>query len=181
MKTVRRWLPVALLLTLGACGPAIQSGARRAPGAQLEIGRTFVFDDEFDRAHGDPRLEGNRFFEARLHEAIEWELALRGIHRTDSSDPDLRVHHHLSLTDRQWEEEIRQEGGSSRFETFTAEEGSVMVHVLDAATGREVWAGWAQADVDVALGDPERMRTWVYAVVGEMFESWPQAERLVEP
>ena len=182
MKATRRFLPLAALtFGLGACGPAIQHGAQRAPDASLDGGRTFAWDQESDHAFGDRRLEGNRFFEDRLHEAIEWELALRGIHRAERSAPDLRVHHHLSLTDREWQEEIAQEGGFSRLETFNAEEGGVIVHILDAQTGKEVWVGWARADVDAAITDPEAMRSWVYALIGEMFEPWPEAERFAEP
>jgi hypothetical protein len=182
MKTRYLSLLVAVLIpVLGSCAPAIRSGAHSAPNARLQEGLTFVWDQESDRAYGDPRLEGNRFFEDRLHEAIEWELALRGIHPTESGDPDLRVHHHLSLTDREWQEEFAEEGGYSRTETFTAEEGSVMVHILDAATGKEVWVGWALADVDAAIESPDAMRFWVYALVGEMFERWPEAERFAEP
>ena len=166
-----------LVFVLAACGPTIRSGMRRAPDAQLGGGLTFVWDQESDRVYGDVRLEGNRFFEDRLHEAVEWELALRGIHRTDAATGDLRVHHHLSLTDHTWEEEIAEEGGYTRTELLTAEEGSVVVHVVDAATGKDIWVGWAEAAVDVAFTDPDSMRSWVYALVGEMFDGWPEAQR----
>ncbi len=169
-----------LVPLLASCGPAIRSGMHSAPGAALDGDLTFLWDQESDRAYGDPRLEGNRFFEDRLHEAIEWELALRGIHWTDSATPTLRVHHHLSLTDHRWQEEIAEEGGYTRTEEFTAEEGSVMVHILDAMTGKEVLVGWALADVDAAIADPDAMRSWVYALVGRMFEPWPGADRLAD-
>jgi len=162
---------------LAACAPAIRSGTHQGAEGPPAEGLTFVWDQESDRAHGDPRLEGNRFFEDRLHEAIEWELGLRAIHRIDSGTPDLRVHHHLSLAEHEWEQEIVEEGGYQRTEIFTAQEGSVVVHVVDASTGKDVWVGWAQADVDAAIANPDTMRSWVYALVGEMFERWPEADR----
>jgi hypothetical protein len=178
----RRLIPLlAVASLLASCAPAIRSGTHQAPDGPPAGGLTFAWDQESDRAYGDPRLEGNRFFEDRLHEAIEWELALRGIHPTESAAPDLRVHHHLSLADHQWEQEIAEEGGYARTEVFTAKEASVVVHIVDAKSGKDVWVGWAQADVDAAIANPDTMRSWVYALVGSMFGRWSQAERAVQP
>ena len=97
MKPSRRFLLTAgFALAATACGVPIQSGAHFGrtwgPGHQV----TFAWEDEADHTQGDPRLQDNRFFHARLHEAVEFQLALRGI-RYSADNPDLLIHHHLSL------------------------------------------------------------------------------------
>jgi hypothetical protein len=159
-------------LALASCGVPITSAGYVAPDASLAAYTTFAWNQAGDRVVGDRRLENNRFFEDRLHEAIEWELSLRGIRRSESS-PDLLVHHHLSLTDHELAQEVIDEAGLARTEVFAYEEGTVVVHLVDARTSRNVWLGWAQADVEPALASPQNMESWVYDLVEEMFDDWP--------
>jgi hypothetical protein len=140
------------------------------------VGSSFAWNQPADRVAGDPRLQHNRFFEDRLHEAIEWQLSLRGLRLVDSS-PDLLVHHHLSLEDHELAQEAVDESGYRTTEVYTYEQGTVVVHLTDARTKRSVWLGWAQADIDVALRSPENMRRWVYDVAAQMFVNWPELER----
>ena len=161
-----------LALAVAACGVPIQSAGSFVGDASVEGYTTFAWNQEADLAMGDARLENNRVFEDRLHEAIEWELSLRGM-RLDESSPDLLVHHHLSLADHELVEEIVDESGYTETEVFRYEEGTVVVHLVDARTRENFWLGWAQANIEPALTGPERMQRWVYDVVREMFESWP--------
>jgi hypothetical protein len=155
-----------------ACGVPIQSGTYRSPSAQLDRGLTFAWNEESDRETGDSRLEGNRFFEERLHEAIEWELALRGIHPAEGGAPDLRIHHHLTLEDHDYAADVVDESGVSSTEVYTIEEGNVVVHLVDADSGETLWIGWGQANVEPALTSPANMSDWVYALVREIFDDW---------
>jgi len=177
---MRRVAPVLLgavavgLLT--ACGLPVRTGMHFAREIDPSQAPTFAWDQSADRVAGDPRLEGNRFFEERLHEAVEWQLALRGIHPAESA-PTLLVHHHLSLADHELEEETRDAADRRVSEPETYEMGTIVVHLSDAASGETVWIGWAQAEIEPALTGPEGMRRWVYDVVGEMFRRWPTLER----
>lgn len=168
-----------LALTVAACGVPIQSAGDFAQGASIDPYTTFGWNQEADLAIGDPRLENNRVFEDRLHEAIEWELSLRGLRESETS-PDLLVHHHLTLADHEMVEEVIDEYGYTQTEVYAYEEGTVVVHIIDARTRANVWLGWAQANVEPALRSPENMQTWVYDIVGEMFESWPVLTRVGE-
>jgi hypothetical protein len=173
-------LAVAIVLpALTSCGLAIQSAATAPPDASVAGGSTFGWHQEADRVTGDPRLEGNQFFENSLHEAVEWELSLRGI-RYDESSPAVLVHHHLSLADHEMGAEVTDEFGNRATQLYTYEEGSVVVH-LHYPDGRAVWIGSAWADIEPALSGPESMRKWVYSLVREMFASWPVPERLPMP
>jgi hypothetical protein len=166
-----------LIPALTGCGVAIRSRASFAEGADLRGGLTFGWNQVDDRVNGDPRLQGNRFFEDRLHEAIEWQLSLRGIHH-DESSPDLLVHHHLSLEDHEMVAEVTDPSGSTTTSVDSYEQGTVMVHIVDNGHKKDLWVAWAQADIDVALRSPDNMRNWVNDLVTEMFKDWPVMERM---
>lgn len=177
MRATRWVFPALVPIALSACGVPVQSGAHFASG--WEPGRmTFAWNDEADHTQGDVRLEDNAFFHARLHEAVEWELNLRGIRRVESN-PDLLIHHHLSLADHEMEREVIDESGERSSETFIYEGGSVVLHIVDARSGDDVWVAWAQANIEPALTSPAAMRGWVYDLVGKMFDHWPVPARSV--
>jgi hypothetical protein len=169
-------LTAGLVPALTSCGAAIRYGSYAPPAEDVLVGTTFAWNQQEDRVAGDPRLVNNRFFEDRLHEAIEWQLALRGLRLVDSS-PDLLVHHHLSLEDHELSQEVIDESGYRSTEVFTYEQGTVVVHLTEAKTQRHVWLAWAQSDIEVALRSPENMRRWVYDIAAQIFEDWPELER----
>ena len=171
-----RWSMVALGAALVGCGVPIQSGSHFTGGAEPPGDATFAWNDALDHTQGDARLEGNALFHAQLHEAVEWELNLRGIRFSEAS-PTFVVHHHLSLADHELEREVIDDSGDTSSETYVYEGGSVVLHVENARTGEDVWVAWAQANVEPALRSPAAMRSWVYDLVGEMFEDWPVPPR----
>ena len=172
-------LTAALMPALASCGLVIRSAATATPTVSADSEMTFAWNQEEDRIYGDPRLKNNRFFEDRLHEAIEWQLSLRGIHH-DESSPDVLVHHHLSLEDHEMVRQVTDDEGNTVAEPYTYEAGTVMVHILDAKTRTNLWVAWAQADIEPALRGPEDMRRWVYELAGQMFRRWPVPQRAAE-
>ena len=180
MRPRRRMFLWVTPVVLTACGVPIQSGAHFETGWEPGTLTTFAWNDEADRTEGDPRLQDNAFFHAQLHEVVEWELNLRGIRYSDSN-PALLIHHHLSLADHVMEREVVDEAGVTSVETFAYEGGSVVIHIVDARTSEDVWVAWAQANIEPALTSPGAMRSWVYNLVGEMFEDWPVPSRAATP
>lgn len=176
MKANRWSLMVVAVSALTACGIPIQSGANFSPSWEPARQATFAWRDERDRIQGDSRLDGNEFFHQRLHEAVGWELSLRGI-RYSETDPDLLIHHHLSLSDHVMEYEVIDDAAVSSSETYVYEGGSLVVHIVDARTEDDAWVAWGQANVEPAFNSPDSMRRWVYDLVGHMFEDWPTAPR----
>lgn len=176
MKAHRGFLMVVGLGMLTACGVPIQSGAHFAQSWAPDRHATFAWEDSDDHTMGDSRLESNRFFHQKLHEAVEWELALRGI-RYVEDNPDLTIHHHLSLADHVLESEVVDDSGATTVETSIYEGGSLVLHIEDAGTGEDVWVAWGQANVEPAFTSPDAMRSWVYDLVGAMFDDWPVAGR----
>lgn len=176
MKAHRGVLLVIGLAALSACGVPIQSGAHFTENWAADRHATFAWRDERDRVVGDSRLVGNQFFHRRMHDAVEWELALRGI-RYNEDDPDIMVHHHLSLADHSYETEVLDDSGEMMVQTETYEAGNLVIHMVDARNGDDLWISWGRANVEPALASPENMEGWVYDLVGQMFERWPVAER----
>jgi hypothetical protein len=180
MKLRAEFLLIACLVpALSSCGVAIRYGSFSPPGLEIASGVTFAWDDATDTNTGDPRLAGNRFFEERLHEAVEYQLSLRGV-RYSATSPTFVVHHHLTLVDHEMAQEVIDASGYKTTEITTSEQGMVVVHLEDAKTGSYAWLGWAQADIDSALRGPEEMRKWVYELTLNMFKSWPLPARVVQ-
>lgn len=165
----------ASLLTT-ACAIPITSRSQFAPGWGPERRATFAWQDRRDRVVGDARLSGNEFFHQRLHEAVAWELSLRGM-RYSEDEPDLLIHHHLSLTDHELESIVVDEMGVEYTDSYVYEDGSLVIHIVHARTGEDVWIGWGAGNVEPAFNSPEAMRSWVYELVGEIFDDWPHAPR----
>ena len=177
MNTRKRCvLLVPLISVLASCGLPMQYGATASPAMGGGNALTFAWHQESDIVVGDSRLAGNEFFEDCLHEAVAWELSMRGV-RYDESSPTLMVHHHLSLADHEMETELVDESGSKVTEVYSYDEGSVAVHI-HYPDGRTLWVGWAQADIGPAIEGPESMRKWVYAIVHSMFKNWPVPTRV---
>lgn len=176
MTRSRTLLVLLALATTAACAVPIRSSSRFASGWGPERTATFAWRDSEDRTVGDSRLEGNEFFHQRLHEAVAWELSLRGM-RYSESDPDLLIHHHLSLADHELESQMVDELGIEYTETYIYENGSLVIHLVDAGTGEDMWVGWASGSVEPAFKSPNAMEGWVYDIVGEMFDDWPVRAR----
>ena len=172
-----KWITLIVAVPLfSACGVPIQSGANFSPSWEPARHVTFAWRDTQDRIVGDSRLAGNEFFHQRLHEAVGWELSLRGM-RYSETDPDVLIHHHLSLDDHERVTEMVDKEGVVDTDTYVYEGASLVVHMVDARTDETTWLAWAEASVEPAFASPDAMSRWVYDVVGDMFEDWRLAPR----
>lgn len=167
------WLVMtaAVALVAASCSVPMRGGGYFEPDANIDRYGSFTFEQHMDTPSRDSRLADNRFFEDRLHEAIERELSWRGIH-LDESDPDILVHHHTSVADHAMVTEAVDEEGLPYEEVHEYEEGTVLVHLVDADTGENLWLGWAQADVAPAFRSPAAMTGWIDELLEQMFEGW---------
>lgn len=170
---------IALIVTLASgCGVSIRAGADYTPGIDLARYDSFSWGEPDELPTGDPRLDHNPFFEDRLHRAIEDELSWRGI-GFSATGADLLVHHHVSVNNRVQVYDTDQMAGYSSTdypagpEVFEYEEGTFLVDIADAETKEILWRGWAVADVDAALVDPDQMTELLKESVKKMFEEFP--------
>ncbi|MGE0159131.1 MAG: DUF4136 domain-containing protein [Gemmatimonadales bacterium] len=167
------------VVAICACAPALRAGADFDPAVELAGPLTFAWDAPDTLPVGDLRLEGNEIVEARVRDAIEHELAERGIRRTESS-PDLLVHFHGVVRDRiQVIQSDRDRGyrtsryGDDDVDVLQYEEGTLVVDVADAETRKVIWRGWAVADVGSALDDQDELTELVNRGVDSMFAFFP--------
>jgi hypothetical protein len=162
-----------ILLTgvLAAGCATIDVGANFDPALAIAPTTTFDFEDRGETPTGDPRLDGNPFFESRLTAAIEFEMAAKGLRRNPVR-PALLVHFHASVDRRLDVIQIDRAAGYMVDTVGYAEweEGTIVVDVVDAATKRVIWRGWGRSDLAGVLSDPHTMDRYVQQVVHRMFE-----------
>jgi hypothetical protein len=122
-------------------------------GLDLTLYRTFAWGPADALPTGDPRLDQNPFFKDHFEGAVEKQLAARGI-ELKTTNPDLLIHYHASITERIEANHTASEYGycatgncDTRVTDFEA--GTLILDIIDARTNRLIWRGWAQH----ALGD----------------------------
>lgn len=126
---------------------------------------------------GDPRLDNNPFFQDYLTGAVERHLRSRGYRRDTAGTPQLLIHYHASVTQRF---EVHGVEGDSNAcypncepQVVEYEEGTIVIDVVDAATDKVVWRGWAQDSVRGLIDDQDRMQRQIERAVSRMFEQFP--------
>jgi len=168
-------------LSSAACGGVpLRAGADFQPGYDFAQYSSYTWAEPDAQPVGDPRLDNNPFFVHRLHTAIHWELATRGIRygSAEGGGAALTVHHHASVRDRVEVFEVESEADySNDYQNATDvhqyEEATFLVDLADARTGDVVWRGWARLDLAKVMANPDMMRDQIDQAIREMFESFP--------
>jgi len=173
-------LAAAAYLSTACGGVPLRAGADFEPGYDFAQYASYTWDEPDERPTGDPRLDDNPFFIHRLHSAIHWELATRGIHfeRGDAVGAALTVHHHASVRNRvEVYEADREAGYDTEYGVGTQviqyEEATFLVDIADALTKEIVWRGWATLDLSRALTSPDELRDQIDHAIGRMFNNFP--------
>jgi hypothetical protein len=178
MRTTTRLALATTVLFGAACGGVpLTAGADLDPGYDFTQFTSYTWDEPDDQPTGDPRLDNNPFFVHRLHSAIHWELATRGI-EYNAEGPALAVHHHAVVRDRvDVYEADRTAGYSTEYgegtQVIQYEEATFLVDIADARTKEILWRGWAKLDLGTALENPEVMRDQIDVAIDKMFENFP--------
>jgi hypothetical protein len=178
IRFMRQSLLVIAGVALVACA-RINAGADFAPGLDLQPYRTFDWGAGDTLPAGDPRLDNNPFFDARVRAAVERELATKGITRAPSS-PDLLIHYHASV--RQRMDVIRSDevrgytfGSVNTAEKVLAyDEGTLILDVAETRSKRILWRGWVQTDVDGLLNDQREMEKRIGNSVTKLLAKFPR-------
>jgi len=176
--TPRRLVPLAALFltaALAAACAAINVGSFVERGFDMSVVRTFEWAPAEHLATGDPRLDNNEFFQRYLKAAVEREMEMRGIERTDAGMADVVVHYHASVTQR-----VDTAGADEKYalcedcrpSVFDA--GTVTLDLVDAGTNKLVWRGWAERSIQGVLENQEWMERDVNQAVATIFERLPR-------
>jgi len=159
--------------TLAGCAPLhVYSFTER--GADVSRYRTYDWAVVPPEATGDPRLDSNRFFDDRIHDAVEKALATRGFEKADAAEAQLLLHYHVSMT-----QEIDlgpadpNYGVCDTCRPTVYDAGTLLIDLMDSRTDKLVWRGWAEGGFDNAIDNQELMEARVDEAVRRIFERLP--------
>jgi uncharacterized protein DUF4136 len=172
--TPKRWAGLAggalFAMTLAGCATLhVYSFTER--GADVTRYRTYDWAVEAPKATGDPRLDGNPFFNDRVHAAVEKELAKHGFEKTGAAEAQLRLHYHASIT-----QDIDLGPADPNYGTCDTctptvyDAGTLLIDLVDSRTDKLVWRGWAEGGFDNAIDNQKLMEDRIDEAVRRIFE-----------
>ena len=172
-----RLLVTVFVLMSSACG-GMNVSADFDPAVDFGQFQTYDWGVQDALPTGDPRLDNNPFFDARVKAAVDSQLVVRGM-RHSTVSPDLLVHYHASVEQRIDVYSVDRERGyvtDTRFATEVREyeEGTLIVDVVIAESNKLAWRGWAQSDVGAVIDRPPAMEARIKESVRRMFERFPR-------
>jgi hypothetical protein len=173
-------LTLMAVATLVMAFPSCASMAVRsyAPhGLDLAPYRTYQWVPANDVATGDPRLDNNWFFDARVRAAVDRELTSRRLEKGPLEMVDLVVHYHASVT-----QAIVVRGVDPEYKyceeancgPYVYEAGTLLIDLVDARTQQLVWRVWAEAVLDDIIDNQRSMELMVDDTVKRMFRRCPR-------
>jgi len=166
---MRNWLAVVSLLIAPAVGLAQKVTTDSDPKAPFASYRTYAW------TAGTPA--SNPLAEARIHAAVEQQLALKGLTKSDNSDLVVAT---IVATQDQHELVANGFGGGFRFggglATATVQtyvKGTLVVDLYDAHTKQLVWRG---TGADTLSDKPEKNTQKADKALAKMFERYPPTQ-----
>ncbi len=119
--------------------------------------------------HREVTPAANPLADKRIQEAIEKGLAARGLSRTDG-DGALLVQYHASKTTEIGLVPMNTAAGFPSTGIQYAEKGSLVVALVDAASGNVVWRGWTAGALNY---DPFEVAAQVKEAAEKLLERFP--------
>jgi hypothetical protein len=145
----------------------------------FDVGRyhTYAWGPADPVSTGDPRLDHNPFFERRVREQVDHQLARRGFEQTTAA-PDLLVHYHASVTQKMDTRELDRdtapcESRDCRPAVYDA--GTLVVDLMDPRTDVLLWRGWAEGSVDGVIDNQAWLESRIDDAVRRILRRLPPA------
>ncbi len=176
VTTRRRWLaPVAMsLFVLSGCAVKSSVHSYAEPGADLRRFHHYAWGPADRSPTGDPRLDNNEIVEGRIHTAVDRELAARGLLKAASGPSDLVVHYHTSVSQRIDLSQREPIDPCPDCKPFIYDAGTLVIDVVDASSGKVLWRGWSEGNVDGVVGNQRWMEERIESDVTRMFRRLPR-------
>jgi hypothetical protein len=177
MRSPTRIGPLAAVtfaaLTLGACA-TMNVNSFHSRDANLKEYRTYDWAADDRLETGDPRLDNNPFFLARVQHDVDKALAAKGFEKV-ADRAAMLIHYHagveqrvdLSNADPKYSENCNGCG------PFVYDEGSLVIDFVDAGTGKLLWRGWAEGSIDGVVDRQDHMEEVVDRAVARILEKLP--------
>lgn len=137
-------LPLLALFAsiLGCASDGIETSVTFDPLAQFPAQATFLWDDARNRQPANERIAALGLGPI-IKAAVEAEFALRGYRLSTSGTPDYLVSYEVAS--HSWI-------GADNSRAV----GSISILLTEGSTGRRVWLGFGQSNVDVSRSPAER-------------------------
>lgn len=165
----------ALVLSAAACA-TMHTYSYLERGADLRKYRTYDWGPKDTWSTGDPRLDNNRFFDERVRAQVEKSLSRHGFEKVASGQPDLVVHYHAYVSQ---EVDIREIDATSTYcsthdcAPFIYDKGTLFVDLVDPASGKVLWRGWAEGSLDGVVDSQPFMEAKVDETVATILRRLP--------
>jgi hypothetical protein len=166
-----------MAMTAAGCA-TVNVGSYVERGLDFRQYRTYAWGPADALPTGDPRLDRNPFFNDDLQGQIDQGLAARGLVLMPAATPDLQIHYHANVSERLQASHLDQSGGTCSSESCPGgvteyEAGTIVLDVMDVKTGRLLWRGWAQTDLENLLDDEAKMSRTIQDAVKRMLRELP--------
>lgn len=173
----RIWRVAAAAIAAAALAGCATMNVRSYVARNADFNRytTYAWGPADVMSTGDPRLDNNTFFRARLQTDVNAGLAARGFEQADAESADLLVHYHMSVTQRIDVNEIDQKYGyceDCRPSVYDA--GTLTLDLVDTRTGRLVWRGWAERSIEGVLEKQEWVERQIDDAVARILARLPR-------
>jgi hypothetical protein len=143
-------LGMGLILALLVCAatPAQQVSTNAMPGTDFSKFHTYKWVSIPGAAHP------NQIVDAQIKQAIDTQLATKGLTKTDSDTADLYIDYQVSVTqDKQWNAYgmgggWRFGGGMATATSSTISTGTLVLDMYDVSSKQLVWSGRATKTIN---------------------------------
>jgi Domain of unknown function (DUF4136) len=151
----------------------LQTEARTAEGVDMAVYKTWNFARPDNTASGIALLDDSNF-RMRALNSIEKDMAARGLVRVFDETADLKMMMHVFQTDNIDEVAVaNQEFDFASMPEGTAyQSGALTLFLFDAKSGKLLWQGNAQAELDPSADDKKRQERFI-KVVGDLVAQVP--------
>ena len=173
MKPLAATIALVSVLTLTGCAA---TSVNSYLASNADVSRYHTYDwaaaDRFET--GDPRLDNNPFFQERVEQAVEVQLAARGFERVKSS-PELVLHYHANIQQRVNANHADEKYGyCTECTPYVYDAGTLVIDLVDARTQKLVWRGWAEGSVDGAIDNQQAMEARIDRAVARILTKLPR-------
>ncbi len=152
-------LGIALTLLLAACAlaPAQDVSTNSMPGVDFSKYHTYKW----------VTIEGatypNQIVDAQIKQAVDSQLAAKGLTKTDGEKADLLIGYQASIsTEKQWNAYgtggFRWGGGMASAQQSTIATGTLVLDMYDPATKQLVWTGRASKTLDPGANQDKKQK-----------------------
>jgi hypothetical protein len=117
---------------------------------------------------------GTGRFKDRLLGAVEKAFAARGFERAAAgATPDMLMHYHANVSQRIQVDEAENCTVDCRPSIVEYDQGTLVLDLMDAGTGKLLWRAWAQDSVQGVIDDQSVMERKIDEAVAKMMATFP--------